>query len=294
MKNIFLVILFIPSICFGHKSFQFEHEFENLYLYSSTEFITEEVNSNIIIGEYTNLLLKESFNNQKVKLFLHFGFDFKYYAGFGDKNESDDERFTISIWFNKIDIEKKLNLILYFLENQEQFKNNKQNKEKIFEKFNADLSTRVSELMNHKIVRPQLVSKLNALNNFNYYFQNGCFNITSNKYNQEHEIIRVKNLYQISTPTYEDLFLITEGGKHIYAISCRYNYELLSKSYNPKIQLNKLDFCEIEKSIFKPYIIRLLGKNKFTIEEAYWGDEVYLYFKDKNILIRNLDKLIDN
>ncbi|MCW1147417.1 hypothetical protein [Flavobacterium lacisediminis] len=280
LVNIFLLLS--CGIINAHKNKIFQKSYGNVDLISSTAFLTEEVNKNIITAKYVELLLKEMNYENKINLRLTQDKEFKCYAFF-DNEESKSKVLNILIYEKETDINKTLSLVENIIINQISLDRSK-NMFSIW--YNSKSSEHVENILNNKIFRPKDVLELKILDSYDYFYEKGIYHILSYQNGKIIEVAKLDKILQLSTPTYNLLFVFTEINS-LTVITANYKYNFEEKKYNNTSETLSFDFTPEWEYSFRPYSFRLLGQNFITIESIF-GDKVSLYNISKKKFIQDL------
>lgn len=281
-KFLKIILLLSFGTISAHQNVIFQKSYGNVNLISSTSFCTEEINRNIIIAKYVELLLKELNYKNPIYLRLTHDSEFKCLAFF-EKGEFQNKELNIAIFEKEIDILKTLSLVENIILNQ---KSLNKAKDKFSNWYNSKYSKIVENILSNKIDRPADVAELKSHGSFDYFYQNGIYHILSYQNNEIVEVAQLHKILQFSTPTYSLLFIFTEIDS-LTIISANYKYDFNEKQYHPTSETLTLDFKTDWEYSFRPYSIRLLGQKYITIESLF-GDSVSLYDITKKKFTQNL------
>jgi hypothetical protein len=204
--HLFLFLLFVYSLCCAHENVEIEHKFSHLTLKSSTCFYTEEINRNLIVGEYFNSLIFNLDISNSIELTLLQGSieDQGIYVS-NNINEFDLKIVLINRNFK---VDKTLFLLHLILDD---FQKGNINTSK---KYNWDMelkNTETETVLSQKIYRPAIVLELGNSHNFNYYYQNNSFHIEQRQQGQTSQIYRTPTIHQFTPISNQLLVIVNEN-----------------------------------------------------------------------------------
>ncbi|WP_396143128.1 hypothetical protein [Flavobacterium sp.] len=290
--KILFLLLIISNVAFGHKNTYFKKKYGNIELVSSTYYYTEDINKNLIIGQYAEKLSELLKYNESIQIYLNQDSTIKIYTWQKDINQKDESA-SLNIMINspEKDVTKCLNFIEKSILNRDKIQLEKINFQNWYE--SNDLSINVQEVLKIKIYRPNDIEQLPKTKFFDYYFQNNNFHVISTVSCAIRELDTFTEILQFVEPKYYVLCVFTKmNALQIFEASCKYNFE--EKNYYLESHKTEL---KIEKradyfTSFRPYKISSLGKSNITLE-SMWGEDLYLYSLSKKIFINDLEKQIE-
>lgn len=290
--KIIFVFFLVFNLAYSHKNTYFKKQFGNIELVSSTYYYTEDINKNLIIGKYVQLLSQLLKYDQSIRVILNQDETIKFNAWFNDLNQKD-ETSSLNIMINSHDkdVSKCLALIEKVIINSNRLKKEKNNFQHWYSSIN--LSMNVKEILNIQVYRPTDIEQLPKVKFFDYYFQDNYFHIVSKANCANKELGVFDDIIQFSEPKYYTLCVFTKiNNLMIFEASCAYDhdvkdYYLKSESTELKIEKRKDFFTS-----FRPYKISSIG-NTILIIESMWAEDIYLYSIAKKIFIDDLEKQIE-
>jgi hypothetical protein len=282
------LFILICTLSYAHKNAIVERTYGNVHLISSTSFLTEETNKNLITGKYVELLSKEFEFTQTIHLYLiDDNREFKIYSYFENKDPKW-KGLNVTIVNSDTHVAKTLNLIRNIFLNQKLIDTLKEDFPKWYESESSDI---VKNILSIRIDRPNDIPELKLPGFFDYYYQNETYHILSFQNREVIEVAQFKNLLQFSIPTPSLLCIFTEIDSLII-ITSDYKYNFKEEKYYPTSETINLKIEPKWTYSFRPYLIRQLGRNYITFESLY-GEEVSLYNIPKKTLIKDLSTKIE-
>lgn len=276
---------------YSHKNTFFKKKFGNIELVCSTYYYTEDMNKNLIIGEYAQKLSELLNHSEPIRITLNQDETIKFYAWRKDKNQKD-ESFDINIIINspEKDVSKCLNFIEKVILNHEKLDQKKNN---LSDWYSSDSSSNVNEVLSIKIHRPNDIEQLHKTRFFDYYFQNNAFHVISINNCDVNELGSYSDIIQFVEPKYYTLCMFTAKNiLKIFETSCDYNFVDKKYYFNSKYTELKIEKRKDFLTSFRPYKISSLGKTNIVIE-SMWSEDVYLYCLSRKIFIEDLEKQIE-
>lgn len=287
-KIINVLLILLCTLSYAHKNSIVERTYGNVHLISSTSFLTEKTNKNLITGKYVELLSKEFNFTQTIHLYLIEDSPFKIYSYF----ENDDPKWkglNVTIINGDTDVAKILNLIRNIFLNQKLIDTNKENFP-IW--FNSDNSEIVKKILSIRIDRPNDIPGLKQPGFFDYFFQNEKYHILSFQNREIIEVAQLENILQFSIPT-PSLLCVFTSIDSLTIITSDYKYNFNEQKYYPTAEIITLKIEPKWTYSFRPYSIRQLGRNYITFESLF-GEEVSLYNIPKKTFIKDLIAKIED
>lgn len=219
---LFLCFLF-QFYSFASENVIVQHQFSHLTFESSTCFMTEEINRNLIIGEYFNRLLEESRVNKTIQLKILQG-NLEDEGIYVSRNFQDHE-LSIILIFGKVEIDQTLYVLNFILND---FLRDQLKKNSPYEWENQLINPKIKDVLGQKVYRPTIMDELGFTENFTYYFQNDSFFIEQTLGKNTKVVLTIPSIHQIKAITNHLLVVITEERKALI-------YESSYNPQNPKI-----------------------------------------------------------
>jgi hypothetical protein len=319
-KLLILLFLLNASNVFAHQDFWMIKTFGNVKVRIKTGFNYEEINKAWIIGELTNKFA----NTLKYKdtIFLDFNHHYTgdvrpdYFISYDDGSIKQTWSGAETLYFlrgkalvirevaRRFDATATLKLVEYAIKNlsaiKQQQKPLEYNKNycqwlinsidtsKAQQVVKNNLSKLALDVMNNKIYRPK---SENGSNNISYFFKNNRYHIFYNDYKvKDSVLLAVDNIYQFETISFNEATVLDTDSTFYYVQGV--NNPHASNHWTIK---NKFDY-------YKPYEITRVGTSKVAFSFWYYSKEggrqpkerTLVYRSDKNELIQDIDKLLDN
>ncbi|MES2574806.1 MAG: hypothetical protein V4572_07675 [Bacteroidota bacterium] len=286
-----LSIFLLSYISWSHTNVIVTKQFGNIELRSSTAYHTEEINRNLIIGNYAELLSQKMNYSGKIFLYLQESSENEiqiWNTTEREKVHKTDYDLTVYIRVNKIEIAKCLTLLELTLTN---LKNIKKYDKSFLSWYSNQVSPIALEVQQTKIFRPDDTEKLAKIEFFTYYYQSGKYHLIAKNNCETKELMTFDSFKQLAEiKPYVLCVFTTSEDVSIIDASCVYDHDKkLYYTKESKIQLNIPAFDNYLS--FMPYYIRRLGKDN-VIFETFWGDRVSLYSFSKGIFIENIEDKI--
>ncbi|GAA4049194.1 MULTISPECIES: hypothetical protein [Flavobacterium] len=289
------ILFFLFLICnsaFSHKNTFFKKNFGNIELVCSTYYYTEEMNKNLIVGQYAQKLSELLNYNQSILIFLNQDETISFRAWRKDSS-SKDESADLNIFIDSPDkdVSRCLSYIEKVILNRDRLKKEKFTLQNWY--YTNDVSLIVQEVLRTKINRPNDIEQLPKTKFFDYYFQNNRFHVISNQNCGINDLGTFDDIIQFVEPKYYTLCMFTTKNiLKIFETSCDYNFKDNKYYFNSKSTELKIEKRKDFFTSFRPYKITSLGKTNIVIE-SMWGEDVYLYCLSRKIFIEDLEKQIE-
>jgi hypothetical protein len=314
----FLLVLTLGTV-FAHQDFWVTKDFGNVKVRILTGFEYEEINKVLIFGQLAEQFSKQL--NYSEPIFLDFKHNYTencdpdYFISY-DKGKIQDSNigaekgkdFLIenSIVIRQIsrqfDAESTLKLVEYAILNLGQIKSTQKEIEYnknycwwiiysidtalINKQLLVQSSDKLKDILKTKTERPEKDFKYGIT----YCFTDSSYDVTFKEYNEPDTILlSLKNIYQISRPTNSFFAFVFDSDSSFYFIDSRKNAskrQLITGTYGHD----------------EPFDIEYIGGNKYSIN--FWCyskepnlrtiDRTLIYQSDKDKLIQDLDKLIED
>ena len=319
-KLLFLLLLLSSSDVFAHQDFWMIKTFGKVKVRIKTGFNYEEINKAWIIGELTNKLA----NSYKYEdtIFLDFNHSYTgdvrpdYFISYDDGSIKQTWSGAETLYFLKgkalvvrevarrFDASATLKLVEYALthladvkKEQKPLEYNKNFCQWLINSIDTSKTTQivkgtssklVSEIMNKKIYRPKNEKESNSIS---YFFSNNKYHVFYNDYNVKDSVLLVvDNIYQFETISFNEVIALDTDSTFYYIQGV--NNPHASQRLTIK---NKFDF-------YRPYEITRVGDYKVVFSFGYYTKEegrqpkerTLLYRSDKNEVVQDIDKLLDN
>lgn len=269
-----LIVVFSFNISFAHKTKVTEKTYNNIHIVIYTNEYTESINTALIASLYAEKLSEELGYKKKITLYFEENY-FEENVVFAqiDKRKGKNE-LIVRFKIKDFNIPQSLNIIEYSILNV-----NALNKDVNFYKelYYKEQSSKLNELLNNKVYRPNVVKELEKSDLISYYFQNDDFNFYKRD-NTEKIIFETFHLVDYNILTY-DTVIIIESNSELKL--------LRNDSLKTLLLKDVADF-------YFPYNIKLLGNKIFFAKESIgWKtNRVAVYDISKDVLIQNIDELI--
>jgi len=278
-----LITFFVYINMFAHKDVGFKYVFDNIKVTVFAPYHMELMNKPLIIGKYARLLTeklkyKDTINLTFSQNSIESNNSIKVY--FLDKNEnSENKGLNIYLSQKDFDIKGVLNLIEYACLNIKKINNNSKDLNLLY---NKAASQKINEILNIKVYRPNLITQIEQLNRFTYYYANNEFHIVAiNPNGFEREIKAYPNIIDFRVLNNDILILLLD-----FSTLCVITGEMESNI----TKITNID------DFYRPYLFSLLSENKISIEYPYWqsglSKKLSLYFIERKKLVEDIDELI--
>ena len=268
MKNAILLFCFLYSILvFSHKNIQLEFKLDKVLLISSTVGYNEEINKSLILAKYTNILL-DSLNYKKNIQILNFQSDDNVFSS----HYNDRGIITFNFMqLKQIDIEEYLYFIYYVISNEYLLENEGIIIKEKIENINNSL---IFNILKIKMERPNEVEEISKTFNFNYFYQNGLFNIYDKK--SDSVILQIKELSQLEY-LYRNELIVFLNNKDFYYL-----------------KNNKKHFFSFitPKDDYRNYKIIILSNDLFILSYS-WGTGISLFNSKTLKFVENIKSLLE-
>lgn len=319
-KLLLLLFLLSASNVFAHQDFWMIKTFGKVKVRIKTGFHYEEINKAWIIGELTNKLANA--HKYKDTIFLDFNHSYTgdvtpdYFISYDDGSIKQTWSGAETLYFLKskglvvrevarrFDASSTLKLVEYAIthladikKEQKPLEYNKNYCQWLINSIDTSKtrqivmgiqSNLVSEVMNNKIYRPK---NENELNSISYFFRNNKYHVFYNDNKVKDSVLLVvDNIYQFETISFNEAIVLDTDNTFYYLKGA--NKPHASKRWTIK---NKFDF-------YRPYEITRVGANKVAFSFWYYSKEegrqpkerTLVYRSDKNEVVQDIDKLLDN
>ena len=269
-----IISLFVSNCSFAEKTKITQKTYGNIHLVIFTNDYTENINTALIIGLYSQKLSK-ILGYEKATTLCFEENDFEPNLVFSqiDKTNGKNE-LLIRFKLKDFNISKSLSVIEYSILNMKQLNNDSNFYMPLY---NQQSSPKIIEILKDRIIRPNVVKELERPDIYSYYIQNGICRFYKNE-NIEKSILELNQINDYFILDFKTIIIFTTNNE-------------ITLLYNDKIKPLRLEDCG---DVYSPYKIKLLGNKIFLMQEtSRWkSNRVAVYDMDKDILIQNIDDLI--
>lgn len=281
--TIFLLCLF--RFCFAHENVVVKHQYENVEIFSSTCFYTEEINRNLIIGQYVQLLSDKKDFKKRIKIIILQDFVENILIN-ANKNTDDGFDLQVTIVSMNISVPETVFLISHIIDN---YNTIPKRKSKQFTWRDASENSIANDILKTKIYRPNIVKELEFKSDFTYYFQNDSFFVEKNQDCNTQVLSQVKDLKQFN-PVNNNILVIIYEKNNCEIISSICEYDFNEKVYKPKNFTDNFKILEDEYTCFHPFNIQNLSYQIFF--ESIDQKQLHSYSITEKKFIQNINEKI--
>ncbi|GLU43613.1 hypothetical protein [Allomuricauda sp. NBRC 101325] len=327
-KDILTFILVLATgFIFASPQRVITKDFGNIKVRIDSQYNFEEIYKVFIFGELTEILASEiGYKEQIVLNFIHYASDntpSTYFISFdrGDRAYShggpyilrtflDNEALVITQGARYYDAITTLKLTEFAIQNISKIKSDQKQIEfgednhkwkinsidtlKIKKVIQSPLSKKITTLMEIEVERPKIFENKEFIYGISYYCKNGQFTLFERDYNKVNiEIATLDNIYAFYRfDNSSALVFDTLGSFYFVGLDV----------YDGRTKISNRNTIEDMLDYHIPYKVENIGGNKISICIPYYPylgaevieERVLIYLTDKNRLIQDLDKLIEN
>lgn len=285
MKINIFIFIFFSQLALSHVNKHVTKTYGNITVESSTYFISEEINKNLMIGKYAELLSAKLLFKSTIQLYLIQDSETEIRIW---KNNKTDSPFTLTVFIKspEKDVSKSLSLIFNAIL---QFDELPKDSKTILEWYNSISDNIIIDILNERLERPDEVKELHQPAFFTYYFKNEQFHIVRVDQCESKLVAVIDDLYQFEIVKPDVICLFsTLGLINIVQAGCKYNFD--QKNYQMQMNSMEIEIKNSSATYFKPFETKEIGIDKIYFEENS-SNRVLLYSLSKHKVIQDLDKL---